>query len=478
MSLISRFALRARENPKKIALLTEKSQMTYEDILHLVHLLDVQFTTRGLRPEQTVVMASRRPEFCIALALLLSLRKLTVVFSTAESAVAAGLAFDRVVTTDPVPGMAMDRQIVIEEDWFSILGTLPLPDYGAEPGGGVFVYSSSGTTGTPKFIRSTEAERLAQGDGQAFWGLVDLSSRRVLSTLTCYSGWSMALLLETLLAGGSAVALTQGSANVLPWIDLYHVDTLGTSPAVLQMILEQPQPGQYLAGLRDIRVGGAQAGAKLLEAFAKVCPARVHLGYGSAELGPCFRWVHDPTTPRPDNYLGEFRRTDLKIGLFDADLNHLPDATEGIVGFRPAAGGFTRQYLAEDDDTSSGFIKGWFFPGDILRREGDSYFILGRTKDIVNFGGNKFSLAHVRQVLSAAFPGARIEPVVLADADGLERLGLAYLADRMLADVEIMAALAPFTGLKVLRSLRLDELPLTDSGKVDVARLRRMFLQS
>src|SRR5690554_4004281 len=82
MSLISSFARRVRENPQKIALLTEKSQMTYEDILHLMHLLDVQLTTRGLRPGQVVVMASRRPEFCIAVALLLSLRRLTVIFST------------------------------------------------------------------------------------------------------------------------------------------------------------------------------------------------------------------------------------------------------------------------------------------------------------------------------------------------------------------------------------------------------------
>lgn len=478
MSLIASFAHRARENPQKIALLTEKSQMTYLDILHLVHLLDVQFTTRGLRPGQTVVMASRRPEFCIAVSLLLSLRRLTVIFASAELVASAGLTFDRVLTTDPVPGIADDRQIVIEQDWFSALGTLPLPDYAAEPGGGFFVYASSGTTGAPKFIRSSEAERVAHYDLNAFMDLVDLSGRRVLSTLTGYSGWSMSLLLGTLLAGGSVVALIEGSANALPWVDLYHVDTLGTSPAVLQMMLEQPQVAQYLRGLRDIRVGGAQAGQQLLNAFAEVCRANVHLGYGAAELGPCFRWVHDPAVSRPDNYLGQFFRSDLEIGFFDEELNLLPDADEGIVGFRPTAGAFSRQYLAEEGDGSSGFIKGWFLPGDILRREGDSYFITGRTKDIVNFGGNKFSLGAVRKALSEAFPDCHIEPVVLADEGGLERLGLAYRAGRTLGDAEFAAALAPFAGLRVLRSIRLEELPLTDTGKIDVARLRRMFLQS
>ena len=392
MTLISSFAYRVRENPQKIALLTEKSQMSYEDILHLVHLLDVELTTRGLRSGQTVVMTSRRPELCIALALLLSLRKLTVIFSPHRLVETAGLAFDHVVTTEPLPDLLSERQIVIEPHWFESLGTLPLPDYTPETGGGVFVYHSSGSTGMPKFIRSTENERISEIDRTGFWGEVDLSGRRVLSTLTCHSGWSMWLLLQTLLVGGSVVALGEGSANALPWIDLYHVDTLATSPAVLQMMLQQPRVSQYLRGLRDIRVGGAKTGAQLIDAFAQVCPARLHLGYGSAELGPCFRWIHDPAHPRPDSYLGAFRRNDLEIGFFDEALNPLPDATQGIVGFRPKTGSFARQYLAEGGDGRTGFINGWFFPGDILRREGESYFIVGHAKDVATFGGDRSTL--------------------------------------------------------------------------------------
>ena len=287
----------------------------------------------------------------------------------------------------------------------------------------------------------------------------------------------MSLLLQTLLVGGSVVALSEGSANALPWIDLYHVDTLGTSPAVLQMMLKQPRVEQYLRGLRDIRVGGAQAGAQLLDAFAQICPAQLHLGYGSAELGPCFRWVHDRANPQPESHLGLFLRPDLKIGFFDEAHNLLPDATEGIVGFRPKTGSFARQYIAEDAGGQSGFINGWFFPGDILRREGDVYFTVGRTKDIVNFGGNKYSLVTLRKALSAAFPTATIEPIVLKDASGLECLGFAYSAPELLSETAITAALSRFIGLRVLRSLRLDNLPLTDTGKIDLARLRLLFLQ-
>jgi acyl-CoA synthetase (AMP-forming)/AMP-acid ligase II len=479
MTLIAAFARMALARPQKIALITEKSQMSYHDLLQLVQVLDLELVTRGLREGQTVVMASKRPELCLALTLLLSWRGLTVIFAPPEQVTDAGLAFDHALATDSTPAVSHDRQIIIEPTWFGLLGTLKLPDFIAPTGRqlGTFVYRSSGSTGLPKFIRSSEADRVADAPRNAFMGEVDLGSRRLMSTLSLHSGWSMSVVLATLLAGGSVVCLEEGSANVLPWIDLYHVDTLTTSPAMLQLFLQEPGADQYLTGLCDIRLGGAQSGTRLLEEFSRLCAARLHLGYGSAEIGPCFRWIHDNEHPRPPGYLGPLRRPDLELGFFDDDLTLLPSANEGLVGFRPVKGSFQRQYIAEGGDTKTGFINGWFQTGDIMRREGDEYFIVGRTKEVVNFGGNKFALAQVRQVLEASFPGAMLAPVALADADGLERLGVVYSAARGLSEVELTAAVAPhFKGLKVLRCLRVERLPLTETGKVDLRRAKDMLV--
>lgn len=480
MTLIAAFARTALTRPQKIALITEKSQMSHLDLLHLVQLLDLQLVTRGLREGQTVVMASLRPELCVAMTLLLSWRGLTVIFGPPSEVSAAGLAFDHVLGTEVDPAIPRDRQIVIEADWFGLLGTLKLPDFTQETGrqAGTFVYRSSGSTGLPKFIRSTEADRVADAPRQAFMGEVDLSARRLMTTLKLHSGWAMSVVLATLLDGGSVVALSDASANALSYIDLYHVDTLATSPAMLQLYLQEPGVRQYLDGLRDVRLGGAQAGPRLLQEFAAICPARVHLGYGSAEVGPCFRWIHDPAMPRPAGYLGPFRRPDLEIAFFDDDLRLLPGASEGLVGFRPVVGTFPRQYLAETAEARTGFIDGWFFPGDILRREGEDYFILGRAKEVVNYGGNKFSLAEVGRVLESRLPGVQLALVALSDADGIEALGVAYVGPRPVPEAELTAVVgARFKGLRVLRALRLPALPLTDSGKVDLRRLRIMLSQ-
>ncbi len=479
MSLIHSFTKLADDNARKIALITAKSQMTYDDLLQLTYLFDFELKTRGVRPGQTIVMDSTRPEFCIVMGLLLSLRSLTVVFAPLESVIAAGVTFDRVITETPSSVAPAEKQIVVEANWFQLLGTLPTPALPTEGSGtGAFVFRTSGSTGMSKFVHSLEDVRQRQAESGDFLGEVDLSGRRVLSTMTIRTGWAFTTILATLLAGGSVVALDDEIENMLPWTDLYHVDTMATTPAILQILLSVPKVDQYLASLRDIRLGGAFASPKLLETFSQRCPAKLHIGYGSAELGACFRAVFSTEHHKPQGYLGQFMRPDLEIGFFDAALQLLPGATEGIVGFRPRDGAFSRQYLSMPDDDKTGFIDGWFFPGDILRCDGEDYFLLGRTKDIVNFGGNKFALGLVREALGLAFPEAPMAPVVIFDADGLERLAVAYVASRQITEAEMNDILAPrFKGLRVLRAMMLKELPLTESGKIDMAKVKSLFEQ-
>ena len=55
MSLIAAIARTAAERPQKVALITEKSQMSLMDLLQLAQVMDVELVTRGLRAGQTVV---------------------------------------------------------------------------------------------------------------------------------------------------------------------------------------------------------------------------------------------------------------------------------------------------------------------------------------------------------------------------------------------------------------------------------------
>jgi acyl-coenzyme A synthetase/AMP-(fatty) acid ligase len=318
---------------------------------------------------------------------------------------------------------------------------------------------------------------MRQARADLFFGEETADRRRFLTTLSPGTGYGLCANLAVLTAGGSVVALDQDRDKLPQYLDLYRVDTLGISPAIVERLLELPAPEQYLTGIADVRFLGAMASPALLAAFARICPARLHVGYGSGELGRIFAGIHDPLNPQPSGHVGRLVRDDLEVVFCDESLRPIPGADEGIVGFRPKAGAFARDYLGGGEDGSdAGFIGGMFFPGDIMRRVGEEYFVIGRTKNIVNFGGNKVALEAVAEALAAAFPGAAFVPMVDLDALGLERLSVVYRAGADIpAQAMEMALAGRFVGLKVRRTRRMAAFPLTETGKVDVQALKAIW---
>lgn len=481
MSLIGEFARVAGRLPQKVALITPQSQLTFGDILGMVQILDLRLTAVGVKPGQTVAVASPRVEFTTALALVASLRGWTVVFSgqSPQPLVEAGLDYDWLILTEAgVPGPE-GRTITVQSDWFQRAAPMAAPDFSAHTGAGaMFAFPSSGTTGVAKFALSSEANRLeAMSDN---WGFIEggMQGRRGMSSLAAGTGWAFTSTFAFLLAGSSVVSLGIDVRQILPFIDLYNVDTLALTPIMVSRMLANPEAAQFLGGVRDIRFGGALLGDQLLRDFASICPARLYLSYGAAEIGTCLvsRWFAD--NPYGDGYVGRLTNPRIEAAFFDEALAPLPGATEGIVGFRSTSAVEARRYLTDPRDQLTGFHHGFFIPGDIMRRVGDDFFLIGRTKSILNISGNKFSLEMIAEVLARAFPGAELVPLVDRSGDGLERLALAYRADAALSAADVQRALDAtrrFPALSVSRVVRVETVPLTQTAKPDVQALRRMI---
>lgn len=481
MSLVAEFARVAARLPQKVALITATSQLTFGDILAMVAVLDDRLMAEGIRPGQTVAVASPRAEFTIPLALLASYRGWTVVFSgqSPQPLIEAGLAFDWLVLTEPGVQGPAGRTVTIQPGWFQTLGVTDLPDFAAHQGAGAqFAFASSGTTGTAKFALSTEANRLEAISDNWLFIAEGLSGRRGLSSLAAGTGWAFTTNFAFLLAGSSVVSLGTESSQLLPFLDLYHVDTLALTPVMVSRMLANPDAAQFLGGVRDIRFGGSLVSDTLLRDFARICPARFYLCYGAAEIGTCLveRW--SPDSARAEGYVGRLSNPRIEAAFFDDALDPLPGATEGIVGFRSLGATETRRYLTEPQDAKTGFHHGYFIPGDIMRREGDDFFMIGRTKNILNISGNKFSLEMIGEVLSRAFPGVDLVPLVDTGSDGLERLAIAYHSSHALSAADGQRALYAtrrFPALQVSRMIRVEAFPLTQTAKIDVQALRRQL---
>lgn len=479
MSLIDSFARAAAKRPEKIALITERSQLSFNDILQLVQIFDMQLLTHGLSAGKTVVLASARAEFVLVMTLVASLRGYRLSFVSTDLDPDGPLQPDLFLVDQARPDLDGVKQLQITPDWFALMGTRPTPDYTGRGGGALFVFGSSGSTGKHKLVQSTEASREATIRQTRSLPGVDMSQRRYLSTLAPKNGMAVSSNLAILFAGGSVVSLEPQSPSLLPYIDLYRVDTIGSTPGMVAKLLGEANAAQYLEGVRDMRFGGALTSAVLLKALSGICPARLHFGYGAAEIGTCFDTIYDPANPPPEGYVGRPARDDLEVSFFDDAGRMLPDADEGLIGLR-LRGGSGRSYLSEPEapaGPAAGFVEDYFLPGDYMRREGEDYFLIGRAKNIINFSGNKYALETIQSKLSAHAPDTGFAPLVDVGADGLERLCLIYSGPQELPKPQVTAFFDQlFPGVQITRLLRLDSLPMTESGKIDMQALRAAHL--
>ncbi|MBW6506408.1 MAG: acyl--CoA ligase [Rhodobacteraceae bacterium] len=476
MRLIQLFCETVARNPEKTALITEKSQLSFAELLGLARILEARLMERGLRQGMRVVLDADRPEFQLAFALVLSRRSLTVIFAKAAQVIEAGVAFDLVVCAASLALVPPARQIVIEADWFADLGTGDAGDFAEAFGaGGHFVHSSSGTTGRPKFIISDEARQLhsVAGRGPVLDGEA-LAGMRMLTSVSTRMSWALLTVLRVLVGGGSAVVLSEHRNRPLQYIDLYRVSFFMTTPAVARQMLEVDTAAQYLTSLRAVRIGGAACSPELLRNLMGLSGARIVVGYGAAEFGELCTASLEPNEEIREGYIGEISRPDFEIAFFDDRMQPKPDATEGIVGFRDPRPKGGRAYLNPvEGDGSTGYIGGYFFPGDIMRREGQSLFLIGRVKNIINVSGNKISLDAVQAVLEDALAVNAIACLAVSDDLGLEKLAVVYAGADDIAPEAVQALLdARFAPLQLDRMLRKSALPIGLSGKIDVMALR------
>lgn len=472
--LIERYWETATTSPEKIVLLTEKSQMSNSDLLSLVHVLDMQLSSRGIGESETLVLTSVQAELCIAFSLLISLRSHTGIFCSSTTLLKSSIGFDRALTTSPIAELPPERQLVIEGDWFSLMGATKVPEYrGLGAPGGRFVNLTSGTTGLNKFISIPEAEKLRDMVEMDQHPPEEFRHIRLMSTSSPGTGWALNKYLPVLFQGGSVVALSEQIDRSLQYIDLYGVTHLSTTPALLLSLLDVPNAAQYLGSLREIEVAGAYAPPQLLSRLAEICPnAHILTAYGASEVGALTRANYEDLKSADQVYLGEIFRKDLALEILTESGEIDGNKTSGLLAVRLPSG-HGRHYLDhETTDGTTGFTETHFLTGDLVRREGDSLFFEGRGKNILNLNANKYSLDQIAQLLTSAFTETEFVPIAYRADDGLEQLGIFYSGAKQISLAAVNSVLAARWSLLSAASLwEVPKMPRTPTGKADAQAL-------
>jgi carnitine-CoA ligase len=341
------------------------------------------------------------------------------------------------------------------------------------PGDTAAILYTSGTTGPSKGVCCPHAQFY-------WWGvevgeMLELGPDDVLYTnLPLFHTNALNAFAQALLAGSRYVLGPRFSASAF-WRRLADSGATVTYllGAMVTMLWRRPPGPDDRA--HNVRVALAPASpANLVEPFRERFGVQLIEGYGSTETN-CPIGV-TAAEQRP-GYMGTLR-DGFEARVAGPDDAPVPDGEPGELLLRqrePFA--FATGYFEMPEATLAAWRNLWFHTGDRVVREPDGWFrFLDRTKDAIRRRGENISSFEVEQVLSQ-YPGvAQVAAFGVPSELGEEEVMAAVMAEpeAELDPPEILrfceSRLAYFAIPRYVELV--DELPLTENGKVRKAVLR------
>jgi acyl-coenzyme A synthetase/AMP-(fatty) acid ligase len=360
----------------------------------------------------------------------------------------------RVVAPEPVPGVGVDRLLLLD---LHDLAAPVSPDdaLGLEPplDATALAVGSSGTTGTPKVALFTGAQvRRRVADAQRTW--MPSGSVGILlgvGSISAQIGFLTALArrMPHLVPGDAATNLTQLREHRIGF-------ATGSPPQLADLLRAARAADERLPDLEALQSVGSPITPGLAAELAGWFGVPVSSMYGSTETGGV-AVVDDATRLEAPARL----YPGAAIEIVDDDEMPVGAGTPGRIRLRTA--GTAIGYL----DDPERFRDGWFEPGDLGSLDADGLRLFGRADDLINASGVKVMPERVERLALAIDGIVDAAASGVTDRHGVARVGLAVVAPHGLDPDAVAAALRRDLGDATPRIvLRVGELPRTETGKL------------
>lgn len=343
---------------------------------------------------------------------------------------------------------------------------------------------TSGTVAAPKAVVATHRMMLGNNDRMAP-ALGIGPGTRVVSASPYSHLFGLGVLSTVLSAGATMVVMPpftpEGMVDALADHD---AEILFAAPAHVTAILaSQPAKVEAIGALRRSYLGGASVAPELAAAWEAAVPGD---GHRAGQLFGMTETMMTLTTPvewpasRRHGGVGA-PQSGLEVRVVGDDGSLAPAGREGrlqVRGYSVFAG-----YAGNDRETAASLdAGGWFTTGDLARRTADGDFIItGRTKDVINRGGVKYSPVDLEHLFEE-HPAVRQAAIVpLPDPALGERACLCVTLEKT-AEFDLAAATAYLSERGISKRMwpeRLevvDDMPLTPTRKVIKRRLVQIVL--
>jgi long-chain acyl-CoA synthetase len=262
------------------------------------------------------------------------------------------------------------------------------PSEAAEPHAAVLFLHSSGSTGRPKRVVRSHFNLLYDTD-RLIAILRLASSDRVLGVapFTHITGL-MRCMVASMLSGATLIPLLQFERRAVGrTIQEQAITIFFGAPFMFATLAETrwPEPVDF-SSLRFCISSSAPLRPETCVRFYEQYGIYVRQAYGSTETGS----LSVNLSPRPEDSMESvgIPHEGITVEIFSEDRRVLLPGEVGEIGIQsPAA---AREYLDSPDQTKNAFVNGYFFPGDIGRKDAAGrLYLIGRKSLFINRGGYK-----------------------------------------------------------------------------------------
>lgn len=340
---------------------------------------------------------------------------------------------------------------------------------------------TSGTTSLPKaFSRTRGSWRRSFEASTALFGLA--ADDRVLVPGPLSASLNLYTLSECLYAGAAFHMLPQfdvGDAHLE--IGRAGITRLVLVPTMLRVLAERGLAGDVDAsGITTIVCSGQKLDRRTLAATRRWAPhAVVWEYYGASELSFVAATAHRPGETSVEVGTGVGHAfPGVELAILDDGGAELPEGETGNICVR--SGLVSEGYVWGDDGQAFTRLGDWCTVRDQGFLQGGELHVLGRTQDMINTGGHNVypheveaalaMLPGVAEVVVAGVPddirGQRVVAGVVPSHAGLCQLQLRAGLEGRLAPAK-----------RPLQYFELDELPVTERGKLSRALFQRWVLE-
>ena len=341
---------------------------------------------------------------------------------------------------------------------------------------------SGGTTGVPKLIPRTHNDYVYNSKmAGSVTGIDDASV--LLDVLPISHNLPLACpgLQGFLFRGARVVVSTDTSPEaVFRLVEKHRVTHIHVVPALLIRWLSDPAIAKYdLTSLRVIQSGGQRLQPETRLKTQELIPSvTVQENFGMAEGVLMFVRLDDPADVRLET-VGRPICPDDEIMLLDDDDAIVPF---GEVGEFCCRGPYTlRGYYGAEEHNKRAFTPdGFYRSGDLMRQHASgNYMVEGRKKDLINRGGEKISAEEIENLILSHASVQNVACVPVPDTELGERMCACIVLHNGhdLSFDELLNFLETKEMAKIKlpeRLLLLDELPLSNFGKVSKKKLSEM----